>query len=66
MPTKLPSSKNPGYWRARAKATRDLAGDMIRPETKSRMLKLAEAYEARAVKAEKQLAETSTKPEEPT
>jgi len=38
---------------------------MYRPETKSRMLKLAEGYEALALKAEKRVTEKRTKPDKP-
>jgi len=59
------TNKDPDYWRARAHTARAIANDLPKAETKRRMLKLADGYDALALKAERRRAETRTKVDEP-
>jgi hypothetical protein len=51
---------DPQYWRHRAEEARTLAGELIDPEAKRMMLKIAKDYEALARRPERRLRQHSS------
>jgi hypothetical protein len=55
LSAELSKISDPEYWRRRAEEARTLADELTDPETKRKMIKIAEDYETLAIRGEQRL-----------
>jgi hypothetical protein len=55
LSAELSKISDPEYWRRRAQEARTLADELTDPETKRKMIKIAEDYETLAIRGEQRL-----------